>query len=387
MTLRDINCCVLIPTYNNQKTLQRVIDGVLEYADAKDVIVINDGATDGTADILASYANRIHVLKNESNQGKGFSLRKGFKEAIRLGYDNVISIDSDGQHLPGDIPLFIEAALAHPGALLMGSRNMEQEGVPGKSSFGNKFSNFWFWFETGLTLPDTQTGFRLYPLEPLKKTRLFTTKFETEIEVIVKLAWKDVPVLPINIRVIYDKNERVTHFRPFRDFTRISILNTWLVTLTLLWYLPRRIFLYIRKKGLWKLIKEEAIKPGESNFSKAISIGFGFFMGIVPIWGFQLLIGIPLSMYFRMNKVLFITAANISIPPMIPLIIFGSYKLGGLFYQNGLQLTDISDLTLESIHVNFVQYFLGGTVLAIAAGLLGFLSSLLLFNILRKPQS
>jgi glycosyltransferase involved in cell wall biosynthesis len=387
MTLRDINCCVLIPTYNNQKTLQRVIDGVLEYADAKDVIVINDGATDGTADILASYANRIHVLKNEPNQGKGFSLRKGFKEAIRLGYDNAISIDSDGQHLPGDIPLFIEAALAHPGALLMGSRNMEQEGVPGKSSFGNKFSNFWFWFETGLTLPDTQTGFRLYPLEPLKKTRLFTTKFETEIEVIVKLAWKDVPVVPINIRVIYDKNERVTHFRPFRDFTRISILNTWLVTLTLLWYLPRRIFLYIRKKGLWKLIKEEAIKPGESNFSKAISIGFGFFMGIVPIWGFQLLIGIPLSMYFRMNKVLFITAANISIPPMIPLIIFGSYKLGGLFYQNGLQLTDISDLTLESIHVNFVQYFLGGTVLAIAAGLLGFLSSLLLFNIMRKPQS
>lgn len=387
MTLRDINCCVLIPTYNNQKTLQRVIDGVLEYADAKDVIVINDGATDGTADILASYANRIHVLKNEPNQGKGFSLRKGFKEAIRLGYDNAISIDSDGQHLPGDIPLFIEAAQAHPGALLMGSRNMEQEGVPGKSSFGNKFSNFWFWFETGLTLPDTQTGFRLYPLEPLKKTRLFTTKFETEIEVIVKLAWKDVPVIPINIRVIYDKNERVTHFRPFRDFTRISILNTWLVTLTLLWYLPRRIFLYIQKKGLWKLIKEEAIKPGESNFSKAISIGFGFFMGIVPIWGFQLLIGIPLSMYFRMNKVLFITAANISIPPMIPLIIFGSYKLGGLFYQNGVQLSDISDLTLESIHVNFVQYFLGGTVLAIAAGLLGFLSSLLLFNILRKPQS
>lgn len=387
MTLKDINCCVLIPTYNNQKTLQRVIDGVLEYADAKDVIVINDGATDRTTEILAGYGSRIHVLKNEPNQGKGFSLRKGFKEAIRLGYDNAISIDSDGQHLPGDIPLFIEAAQAHPGALLMGSRNMEQEGVPGKSSFGNKFSNFWFWFETGLTLPDTQTGFRLYPLAPLKKIRLFTTKFETEIEVIVKLAWKDVPVIPINIRVIYDKNERVTHFRPFRDFTRISILNTWLVTLTLLWYLPRRLFLYVKKKGLWKLIKDEALKPEESNVSKAASIGFGFFMGIVPIWGFQLLMGIPLSIYFRMNKVLFLTAANISIPPMIPLIIFGSYKFGGLFYQNGVQLTSASDLTLESIHVNFVQYFLGGTLLAVAAGIVGFFSSLLLFKVLRKPQS
>jgi hypothetical protein len=236
---------------------------------------------------------------------------------LNLGFKNAISIDSDGQHLPSDIPLFIETAAQNPGALLMGSRNMEQDGVPGKSSFGNKFSNFWFKLETGLTLPDTQTGFRLYPLEPLKKITLFTTKFETEIEVIVKLAWNDVPILPINIQVIYDKDERVTHFRPFRDFTRISILNTWLVTLTLLYYLPRRLFRQIRKKGLWKIIREEAVKEEESNFSKAKSIGFGFFMGIVPIWGFQLLVGIPLSIYFRMNKVLFLAAANISIPPAI----------------------------------------------------------------------
>ena len=384
MTLRDIHSCILIPTYNNEKTLQRVIDGVLEYSCGVDVIVINDGATDRTQDILDEFGDRIRILDNGVNKGKGYSLRRGFKEAIRLGYENAISIDSDGQHLPGDIPLFIAAAMNHPGALLMGSRNMEQAGVPGKSSFGNKFSNFWFWFETGLKLPDTQTGFRLYPLEPLKSTKLFTSKFETEIEVIVKMAWKDVKIVPINIRVIYDKNERVTHFRPFRDFTRISILNTWLVTLTLLWYLPKRLFLYIKKKGLWRLIKEEALKPEESNISKAASIGFGFFMGIVPIWGFQLLVGIPLSVYFRMNKVLFLTAANISIPPMIPLIIFGSYQLGGFFYQNGAQLKTIDDISLESIHVNFVQYFLGGTLLAVSAGLIGFAVSYIFLKAFRK---
>jgi hypothetical protein len=180
----------------------------------------------------------------------------------------------------------------------MGSRNMEQEGVPGKSSFGNKFSNFWFKVETGLTLPDTQTGFRLYPLAPLKRMSLFTTKFETEIEVIVKMAWKDVPIIPINIQVIYDKDERVTHFRPFRDFTRISILNTWLVTLTLVYYLPKRLFRYIKKKGLWKIIRDEAVKPDETNFSKAKSVGFGFFMGIVPIWGFQLMVGSRYRSFF-----------------------------------------------------------------------------------------
>jgi len=330
MTLKDIHCCILIPTFNNQKTLSRVIDGVLVYS-FEDVIVINDGSTDDTASILATYGEKINVLTNEINKGKGFSLRRGFMEAIRLGYKNAISIDSDGQHLPSDIPLFIETALENPGALLMGSRNMMQEGVPGKSSFGNKFSNFWFKFETGLTLPDTQTGFRLYPLDPIKKVRLFTSKFETEIEVIVKLAWRDVKIIPINIHVIYDSNERVTHFRPFRDFTRISVLNTYFVILTLLYYLPRRLFFYIKKKGLWQIIKEEALKKNESNISKAKSIGFGIFMGIVPIWGFQLLVGIPLAVYFRMNKVLFLTAANISLPPFIPFIIFGSYKFGGLF--------------------------------------------------------
>nr|WP_295923630.1 DUF2062 domain-containing protein [uncultured Dyadobacter sp.] len=386
MTLSDIQCCVIIPTYNNRNTLRRVIDGVLQYATVQEIIVVNDGSTDDTVTILAGYGARIRVLDNVVNKGKGFSLRKAFAEAIRLGFENAITIDSDGQHLPSDIPLFIEAAIQNPGALLMGSRNMEQEGVPGKSSFGNKFSNFWFKFETGLTLPDTQTGFRLYPLEPLRKISLFTTKFETEIEVIVKMAWKDVPIVPINIQVIYDKDERVTHFRPFRDFTRISILNTWLVTLTLLYYLPKRLFRYIHKKGLWKIIRDEAVKSDESNFNKAKSLGFGFFMGIVPIWGFQLLVGIPLSVYFRMNKVLFLTAANISIPPMIPFIIFASYRFGGLFYRNGVQLTSAKNLTFESIHVNFVQYFLGGTLLALVAGAIGFVVSFLLFSLLRPRR-
>ena len=385
MTLKDIHCCILIPTFNNQKTLSRVIDGVLAYS-FEDVIVINDGSTDDTASILATYGEKINVLTNEINKGKGFSLRRGFMEAIRLGYKNAISIDSDGQHLPSDIPLFIETALENPGALLMGSRNMMQEGVPGKSSFGNKFSNFWFKFETGLTLPDTQTGFRLYPLDPIKKVRLFTSKFETEIEVIVKLAWRDVKIIPINIHVIYDSNERVTHFRPFRDFTRISVLNTYFVILTLLYYLPRRLFFYIKKKGLWQIIKEEALKKNESNISKAKSIGFGIFMGIVPIWGFQLLVGIPLAVYFRMNKVLFLTAANISLPPFIPFIIFGSYKFGGLFYKNGVQLDSFEDLTLESIHVNFVQYFLGGTLLALFSGLSAFGISWIVLKIARKDS-
>ncbi len=366
-------------TYNNEKTLPRVLDGVLKYSEGNDVIVVNDGSTDSTASILKNYPGKIILLNNEKNSGKGYSLRKAFREGIARGFDNAITIDSDGQHFPDDIPLLLEKGMEYPGALLMGSRNMEQEGVPGKSSFGNKFSNFWFWIETGQKLPDTQTGFRLYPLTEIKNLKLFTTKFETEIEVIVKLAWREVKIIPVNVRVLYDKDERVSHFRPFKDFTRISILNTYLVTLTLFYYLPKRLITYVYRKGLFTLIKEEIFRIDESVLKKSLSVAFGVFMGIVPIWGFQLLIGIPLAVLFRLNKVLFLAAANISLPPLIPFIIYFSYYVGGYFVSNDIKFKSASELSLENIHDNFVQYFTGGCVLAITAAAIAFLISFVLF--------
>ncbi len=382
MSPEDINACVLVPTYNNAKTLGRVLSGILAYTGPGKILVVNDGSTDHTKEVLNAYGDQIVVLHNTVNKGKGYSLRKGFKEAIHRGFDRAITIDSDGQHLPEDLPVFIIAALENPEALLMGSRDMKQEGVPGGSSFGNRFSNFWFRFETGISLPDTQTGYRLYPLAPLRTMRLFTTKFETEIELIVKMAWRDIPIIPVKINVIYDKDERVTHFRPFKDFARISLLNTYLVLLTLLYYLPLRLWKAATAKGFWNILKSEITAPHQSSFTKALSIGFGFFMGIVPIWGFQLLIGIPLAVYFRMNKILFLLAANISIPPLIPLIIYASYLFGGIFYHNEDAVNGLSlnNMTLESIHLNFVQYAIGGVGLAMVTGLAGFIISLPVFR-------
>jgi len=246
--ITDLSVCVIIPTYNNHRTLKRVVDGIMELTN--NIIIVNDGSTDDTSNILKAYQNtqQIHLPKNK---GKGVALREGFKLAISLGYKFAITIDSDGQHFPSDIPNFI-IELEQNNAkdmLIIGSRNMKQEGVPGKSSFGNKFSNFWYWIETGIKLKDTQSGFRLYPLNVIKNLNLYTTKFELEIEVIVKIAWKNIEVKNIPIQVLYDESERVSHFRPFKDFTRISILNTWLVFLTLIYYLPVRLFRNIKKKG------------------------------------------------------------------------------------------------------------------------------------------
>lgn len=384
--LTDINACLIIPTYNNENTLRRVIDGALVYGSGHDIFVVNDGSTDSTEQILESYKNQVTVLSYPKNVGKGNALKVGFREAIKQGFTNAITIDSDGQHYPDDIPVFIAQALKHPGALLMGSRNMEQEGVPSKSSFGNKFSNFWYKLETGIELPDTQTGYRLYPLEPLKKIRLLTNKFEMEIELIVKMAWKGVEVLPVQIKVLYDPDERVTHFRPFQDFTRISILNTYFVILTFLYYLPKRLILAATKKEFWKKVVDDIVDEEESSFRKSLAIGFGFFMGIFPIWGFQLLIGIPLAIFFRLNKALFITTANISVPPMIPVLIWISYYCGGLFFGGSTELPDLENITLETIHLNVMQYYSGAVVFAIIAGLVGFSLSYPLLVLLRGKR-
>jgi uncharacterized protein (DUF2062 family) len=199
----------------------------------------------------------------------------------------------------------------------------------------------------------------------------------------VKLAWKDVKIIPVNIRVLYDMKERVSHFRPFRDFTRISILNTYLVTLTLFYYLPLRLFKYIRRKGILTIIKDEIFRSDESILKKSLSVGFGVFMGIVPIWGFQLLVGIPLAVLFRLNKVLFITAANISIPPMIPLIIYFSYYLGGFFVSNDLKFQSMADITLQSVHANFMQYATGACVLALISGIFFMTLTYIMFIMLK----
>jgi len=367
--------CVIIPTYNNENTLKRVIDGVLEYIIPQEIIIVNDGSTDRTPEILKAYPEitQIHFPKN---QGKGLGLRKGFKKALEMGFSHAITIDSDGQHFPDDIPLLMSASKQAPETLLIGSRNMQQEGVPAKSSFGNKFSNFWFWFETGRKLDDTQSGFRLYPISIMPKKWL-TKKFEFEIECIVRSAWKGIPVVNIPIQIKYDESERVSHFRPFKDFTRISILNTVLVAITILYIIPRSFFRLFKKKSLREFIKEDVLGSNDSPKIKSASLALGVFIGIIPIWGFQTIAVLFLAVSFRLNKLLAFAASNISIPPMIPFIVIAALKIGSLVLNSDIDDEEVSKIVDFKNHI--VEYLIGSIILAsFTALLVGFVSYFLL---------
>ena len=364
-----LGACVLIPTYNNAHSLGQVIADVLEYTDH--VIVVDDGSTDGTKKILQSFS-QVKVISYLPNKGKGWALRQGLKYAAENGCRYAITIDSDGQHFAKDLPVFLKKIESEPDALLIGARNMDQESVPGKSSFGNRFSSFWFRVETGIKGPDTQSGYRLYPLKPLGKMHFFTRKYEFEIEVLVRAAWKGVKIDWVPVSVYYaPKEERVSHFRPFKDFFRISVLNTILVLVTFLYIKPRDfvkgIFNAEKRKQVWN---DYFLVPGESDEVKAMSIAFGVFMGIVPIWGFQLAVAIFLAILFKLNKPLVIVAANISIPPMIPLIIFSSIKAGAFWMgKQAVEISFTKAISLLTIQQSLKQYIVGSITLAVVAGL------------------
>jgi len=361
--------CVLVPTFNNSETLAGLLVELENYK--LPIIVVNDGSTDETARVLTHFPH-IHSLAYSPNRGKGYALRAGFRRAIQLGFDYAISIDSDGQHFPKDLPVFLSALKDHPNTLFIGARNMDQSDVPAKSSFGNRFSNFWFRVETGIRLPDTQSGYRLYPIALLQSLRLFTNRFEFEIEVIVRAAWKAIPVMAIPVSVYYaPPGERVSHFRPITDFARISLLNTVLVLISFLYIKPRDLLRRLFLKQKWKAVFiDELFDPAQSPTRKSFSVAFGIFIGIVPIWGFQLIVAIFLAVLLRLNKGLVIVFANISIPPMIPLIIYGSYRFGAVWIPGSANPVSFSkSLSLSAIRYNFKQYLLGSISLALVAAI------------------
>lgn len=353
------------------------------------LVVINDGSTDSTPQILQEFS-KVKIHHFQENQGKGEALKHGFRIAEELGYEYAVTIDSDGQHYPDDLDIFLselENKKPDTEILLVGDRNMTQDGIPGKSTLGNKFSNFWFLVVTGINLTDTQSGYRLYPIKTINEIRLYTKKFELEIEVIVKAAWRQVKVKNIPIKVFYEEN-RVTHFRPFWDITRITLLYTWFVLVSFFYIHPRDTYVDFKRKGFKRFWKENIIKSEEPAHKKAAAIALGVFVGISPLWGFHTLLVFVLAAFFKLNKVVAFLFSNISIPPLIPFIIYISYQVGSFITGRGfrweLRPQDFDSAT--DLLQGFWQYIVGSFALGGAFALIIWIIFYLLFSFNNKRE-
>jgi glycosyltransferase involved in cell wall biosynthesis len=227
--------CVVVPAYQAAPTIDAVVRGAARHVSV--VLVVNDGSVDGTGD--AARVAGARVIDHPVNLGKAEALRTGLRCAYRAGFRDAVTLDADGQHDPDDIPALVAAATAHPGALVVGTRDMSGPSVPRSSRFGRWLTNLWVRIDGGVDVGDAQSGFRVYPVPEILGLGLQGGRFEFEMEVIVRAGWTRMPVISVPIAVRYDP-DRGSHFDPWLDNARISMVFAYLLVLRLVPVLRHR---------------------------------------------------------------------------------------------------------------------------------------------------
>lgn len=211
----------VIPAFNEEKTIRDLAERALKQVDL--VVVVNDGSTDGTAQQLAGLP--IEYFSNPTNQGKAHALWLGFRYALELNLEGVITFDGDGQHQPEDISKLIAAYQDFPNHLIIGTRTHDIKAFPLIRRWANQSANWGISLATGRKTPDTQSGFRIYPASLLRilepRSRRFVG-FVFESEVIIEAVKLGFHIRSIPIAAIYGSGFRRSHFHPIRDTLMIG---------------------------------------------------------------------------------------------------------------------------------------------------------------------
>jgi glycosyltransferase involved in cell wall biosynthesis len=214
-----VAACILIPAYNAEKTILDVVHECLEHG--LPVAVVDDGSADGTSALLSELP--VTLLRHRQNLGKGAALKTGFSWAIESGFDDVVTIDADGQHEVSAIPRLVDSAQSGKWGILIASRRSQFEQMSGLRKFWNRVGVWCIWKRTGFEITDSQSGFRCYSRDVLKSGPLKSNGYALEMEILLK-AWKSgftVGSLPIAARVA--DGRATSHYRPFKDTVNISM--------------------------------------------------------------------------------------------------------------------------------------------------------------------
>lgn len=360
--------CVIIPVFNNEKTIKDVV--LQSKKHISQVIVMNDGSTDKTAEIVNSI-DGIFVENFAKNCGKGIALQKGFEIARNLGFSHAITIDADGQHFPEWINKAIDECEKNPDAILIGARTGDTcgENAPKKNLRARKFGNMWIKIYTGFKLSDTQSGFRVYPVEKMKDIQFKTARFEFEQEVLVKSAWAGINLGEFEIPQFYQPaEERVSHYRVFHDSIRIS------------WFFTKTAFMKINDIFISEL--KSNITPKKAAFS----FSMGVFFGIFPIYGFQGPMAVLIASFTKLNRPLALLGTMISAPPLLPFIIFAALAVGSAIFPNEA-VTFSSDLFSQNLLKIGKIFIVGSIILAFLAGISAFLISYPICKVIKNKRT
>lgn len=378
---------VVIPVYNHAGTLRKVTKGAL--AQGFPVLVVDDGSTDGSLDSVSDLPIERHRLP--LNQGKGSAILAAAHLARSSGYQAILTIDADGQHDPADAPQLVKVATPSWPCIVIGARRMESGNVPRSSLFGRDFSNFWVRLECGQTLPDTQSGYRLYPVEFLESSRFLSRRYTFEIEVLVRGRWAGLPLLSTPVAVYYPPgDERISHFHKFKDNLRLSGLHTFLVSRSLFPWPHRRLFRdgaeaerlpsIFHPSAYFRALSQEHSSAGQL----AAAVWVGIFLGALPIIPFGTAAIVYACHRLHLNKLAAFGASNLCAAPFVPLLCIelGHYLFYGRFWYEFNRHT-----LLNEIHYRLGEWLLGALLLGPLLGAIGAFLTYALVRALRRRKA
>lgn len=373
---------IVIPVYNHPATIRDVTARALQIHDR--VMVVDDGSRDVAEDLLKGL--KVHVIRHTKNMGKGSAIMTGAMEAARLGMTHIVTIDADGQHDPADFMRFVPVIREFPHAIVIGKRHFEGTEAPGLSVFGRNFSNFWMRLQTGISVGDTQSGFRAYPLAVLEGLSLNERHYSFEVEVLVKAAWAGVEILETDISVYYPPPEkRISHFRGFLDNLRISLLNTRLTMRSILPMPHRKIHFKDGNRAITVLHPISSLKTllteNASPEKLAVAGALGVFLGALPLIACHTIVIILTTGFLRLNKVAAVATSQLCMPPIVPALCIEA----GYFIRNGRFLTDISLETigyqaLQRLYEWLIGSFLVGSAMGLIVGIIIYIMAFLIMK-------
>ncbi len=370
----NLKILLVIPLYNHGATVRTVVEKGL--AAGWPVLVVDDGSSDGGLDRVADLG--CDTLRFEVNRGKGAAILAGARWAAEQGYGRIITVDADDQLDPGEAKLLAEAAAGQEQALVIGARRMDRHNAPGASLFGRRFSNFWVRLECGHDLPDTQSGFRLYPVRELLQLVTGCRRYDFEVEVLTRAAWAGLPILSAEVSVRYPPEaERVSHFHQFKDNLRLTCLHTRLV-LRALWPWPH-LRLRIRDPEQAAAERREKLsllhpvnflkvlcREHTSAMQLAAAAWMGVFLGALPLLACHTVVIIYVCHRLHLNKLAAITASQLCMPPVMPVLCI---QLGYLL-RRGSWLTEFTwDTLVLQAPLRLWEWLLGSLFLGPFLGL------------------
>jgi len=417
---------IIAPTYNNLAFLPEVVERIR--AVGLHLYIVDDGSDDGTGrwldDIASAEAaeaasspsarrGAVTVLRHARNRGKAAALQTGFAAAAAAGCTHAVTIDTDGQLDPQDIPALLDQARAHPSSLILGNRDDQAPDYPARSRAGRRLSNLAIRLETGAQVADSQCGLRVYPLHLLDIVRCRTGRYAFEAEVITRAAWAGAGIISVPVSCRYfESDRRVSHFRPWIDSCHGVLLHLRLIARSLvpipvrrlpaserepsphphrsLW---RRFLFWLSPSQLWRQIRDDQV----SRSSQAIGVGIGVFIANLPIYGFQTLASLYVARRLHIHPLPVVAGAQISTPPINIVLIALAINVGHLVLRGSwpnLDRYDIAEANLgELIRDVLLEWLVGGVIIGALLGTLFALLFLRIFGAVaatgktRRPES